>query len=769
MKKLIFLLVSCVNILLFISPNSLYAQGFNSSLDSKIEDQITSILSKLSIEEKIGQTCQITLDAILQVDEKGSVIYPHKIDPKKLNEALEKFKIGSVLNVSSHTLTLKEWEYILSEIHSTSKKMKNSIPILYGIDAIHGMNYTIGGTLFPQEIGLSATWNREFARKFAEITAYEMRASGIPWNFSPVLDVARQPLWSRYFETLGEDPFLAASMGKELILGYQGEGTIDEYHGAACLKHFAGYSQPLSGRDRTPAWIPEKYLQELFLPPFKEAVEAGAMTLMINSGDVNGIPGHTNYHLLTEVLKGDWGFNGFTVSDWEDFIMLETVHSVAENAEDAVVIAFNAGVDMSMVPTSPNYKNYCDLMLKAVQSGRISQERLNDAVRRILRVKLSLGLFDKDMNQAKSYPLFGSNEFKLAALKSAEESITLLKNEEQLLPLSTTKKILVAGPTANNMIYLNGAWTHTWQGNDSSYNTKNVATIYSAIEQKVGKENCLYSQGAELYFENGYEESRLTDVSDFSEKANLSDVIVLCLGELPQTEKPGDIRSLNLSAAQIELAKIAYSTKKPVILVLIEARPRIIHSIVDSASAIVQCYLPGDFGGTALANILFGDVNPSGKLPYTYPKYDGVIEFYDHPKSVDRSKNNDFKAFDPEWEFGFGLSYTNFEYSDLKVNKTTISDNEQLHISLNVKNTGELKGQAVVQMYLSDKVSSLVPAGKRLKGFEKITLEPNETKRVDFTISKEDLMFADHNGKWILEPGTFSIEIGNLETTFELK
>jgi beta-glucosidase len=373
------------------------------------------------------------------------------------------------------------------------------------------------------------------------------------------------------------------------------------------------------------------------------------------------------------------------------------------------------------------------------------------------------------MNQAKSYPMFGSSEFKEDALKSAEESITLLKNEEQLLPLSTDKKLLIAGPTANNMIYLNGAWTHTWQGYDSSYNTKGVSTIYAAIAQKVGKENCLYSQGAELYFENGFEESRLTNIADFKSKANLSDVIVLCLGELPQTEKPGDIHSLKLSSAQIELAQIAYSMKKPVILVLTEARPRILHSIVDSASAIVQCYLPGDFGGTALANILFGEVNPSGRLPYTYPKYDGVIEFYDHPKSVDRSKNNDFNAFNPEWEFGFGLSYTSFDYSSLTLSQSILTENDQLTVSVLVKNTGEIAGQEVVQLFLSDKVSSLIPAGKRLKGFEKITLEPNETKRVDFTISKEDLMFADQNGKWLVEPGTFTIGIDRLESSFEFK
>jgi beta-glucosidase len=767
MKKIISLLLLIV--FTQILNNRFYSQGFNDSLDLQIEDKISIILEQLSLEEKIGQTCQITLDVILQVNDQGSVICPHEIDTIKLNEAINIYKIGSILNVSSHSLFLEEWKSLLKSIHSVSNARNNNIPIIYGIDAIHGMNYTNGSTLFPQEIGLAATWNPGYAQRLGEITAYEMRASGIPWNFSPVLDVARQPLWSRYFETFGEDPFLSSSLGKALVFGYQGDGVIDRYHGAACLKHFVGYSQPLSGRDRTPAWIPEKYLQELFLPPFKTAVESGAMTVMVNSGDVNGIPGHVNAHLLKDVLKGEWGFNGFTVSDWEDFIMLETVHSVSSNAEDAIVMAFNSGVDMSMVPLSPNYKIYCDLMLKAVQSGRITQERLDDAVRRILRVKFALGLFNTDMNQAKFYPRFGSADHISAALETAQESITLLKNRNHLLPLSKDQKILVAGPTSNSMKFLNGAWTHTWQGNDSIYNSKNALTIYQAISKEVGEGNCLFAQGAKLYFENGFETSRLIEIADFKEKVGLSDIIVLCLGELPQTEKPGDIHSLNLSEAQLELAKIAFTYNKPVILILTEARPRIIHSIVDSSAAIVQCYVPGDYGGQALADILFGKVNPSGKLPYTYPKYDGVIEFYDHPKSVDRSKNNDFNAFDPEWEFGFGMSYTTFDYSNLVLSSNEITESDELTVSVTLKNTGNFIGQEVVQLFVSDQVCSLVPASKKLKGFEKITLKPNESRIVQFTISKKDLIFSDATGNWKLEPGLFSIKIANLETSFTLK
>ncbi len=768
MTKLLFNFFLIGLFLSFSHSNLLFAQDFNKKLDQTIENQISEIMSKMSKEEKIGQTCQITLDALLKTDTKGKNLYPYVLDEQKLKDAFLTYKVGSILNVSSHTLTLDEWHKILPEIHSFYKKSKTCAPIIYGIDAIHGVNYTVGATLFPQEIGLAATWNPDLAKQFGEITSYEMRASGIPWNFSPVLDVARQPLWSRYFETLGEDPFLASEMGTALILGYQGENEIDCYHGAACLKHFVGYSQPQSGRDRTPAWIPEKYMQELFLPPFKKAVENGAMTLMINSGDVNGIPGHANYHLLTETLKNEWGFNGFTVSDWEDFTMLETVHKIAEDEASAIVKAFNAGVDMSMVPNNPNYKKYCELMLTASKDGKISDERLNDAVRRILRVKFALGLFEKDMHQAKSYPDFGSEKFKLKALESAQESITLLKNDSNILPLKADRKVLVAGPTANNMIFLNGAWTHTWQGVDTTFNTKNTNTIYEAIQQKVGKENCFYSQGAELYFDNNFETSRLLDTIDFKNKALMADVIVLCLGELPQTEKPGDIRSLNLNEAQLDLANYAYTFNKPVILILNEARPRIIHSIVDEAAAIVQTYLPGDYGADALTQLLFGEINPSGKLPYTYPKYDGVIEFYDHPKSVDRSKSNDFNAFDPEWHFGFGLSYSTFVYSNLTLDKLEMSPTDTLKIQVTVHNSSNLPGKEVVQLYVSDDVASLVPAGKKLKGFKKINIAANTSETIDFFISIEDLKFADQNGNWKYEQGTFTLQIGDLRKTIRL-
>ena len=756
--------------LLILAPFATLAQE-RFELDEQTEREIDKIISSLTLVEKVGQTCQITLDAILARDESGKLLVPIQFDPEKFNEALCEYRVGSILNVSSNTLTLEEWKNLLPRVNDAWLKKKINVPIIYGIDAIHGVNYTVGSTLFPQEIGLAATWNNNLAYTFGEITAYEMRKTGIRWNFSPVLDLGRQPLWSRFFETLGEDPYLTSRLGESIVMGYQGSNYqfLDNNHVAACLKHFVGYSLPITGRDRTSAWIPQKYMTELYLPPFKASIDAGAMTLMINSGDVNGIPGHVNKTLLTDVLKEEWGFQGFTVSDWEDFLMLETVHNVAANQSEAIAMGINAGVDMSMVPNAPQYKEYCETLLKCVENGDVSMERLEDAVRRILRVKMATGLYDKKSYKVTDYPDFAGKKFKNSALESAHESITLLKNEGQILPLDKSKKVLVAGPTGNDLTYINGAWTHTWQGVEKKYNTKGCETIYEAIANKIGAENCQYSQGANLYLTDSWETSEIVDSNDFKSKAANNDVIVLCLGELPSTEKPGDIRSLRLLEAQMELAQIAYRTGKPVILVLTEARPRVIHDIVDGARAIFQTYLPGDYGGTALANLIFGEVNPSGKLPYTYPKYDGVVEFYDHPRSVDRSgKTFGFDAYDPEWEFGYGLSYTEFEYSNFTIDKSTITRADSIQVSVDVTNIGNREGKEVVQLYVSDLKASMVPAGKRLRRYLKINLKPNETKTVKFTINSNDLKFSDSQGNWKIENGGFQLEINGENLKFDL-
>lgn len=737
------------------------AQSITTSKTSTEDATLNARIAQMSIEEKVGQTCQITLDVISQTDAKGATRIPATIDTAKLNEAILKYHVGSVLNVGWHTLRLEEWKGIIPAIQNPYSTGKTHVPIIYGIDAIHGVNYTVGATLFPQEIGLAATWNPSLAKTFGEITAYETRASGIPWNFSPVLDLGRQPLWSRTFETLGEDPYLISQMGSAIIDGYQGGTTPDEYHVAACMKHFVGYSGTNSGRDRTPAWIPEKYMKELYLPSFKSAVEHGALTVMINSGAVNGIPGHINHHLITETLKGEWGFKGFAVSDWEDFIMLHTVHSTSPSLADAYVQAFNAGVDMSMVPLSPQYQEYCNIMVDAVKSGKISMERLDDAVRRILYVKSTLGLFERPVPTFENYPKFGSPEFQQASLNSALESITLLKNENGILPLSKNQKVLIAGPTSNNLIYLNGAWTHTWQGVDTAYNTSGCLTVRQAFEKKLGKENCLFAQGAELYTENAFEKTRLVNLSDYQEKLKQADVVVLCLGELPATEKPGDILSLNLDAEQRELAKLAYEQNKKVILVLLEGRPRVIHDIVSGASGIIQAYLPGNYGAEALVSLMYGDKNFSGKLPYTYPKYDGVIEFYDHPKSVDRSKSGDFSAYNPEWDFGFGLNYSSFEYTALTLNQSVFSDNDSVAVTVTLKNNSSIAGKEVIQLYVSDDYASLIPTGKSLKRFQKIDVPARSEVSKTFYLAKKDFQFVDATGEFIVEEGTFTIRVGN--------
>ena len=729
---------------------------------------IETLISQMSIEEKVGQTCQITLDAIHKTDEKGQALVPTQIDKAKLKEALETYHVGSVLNVGWHTLNLSEWKSIMTDIHAPYLQKEQNIPILYGIDAIHGVNYTVGGTLFPQEIGLAATWNPELARQMGEVTAYECRASGIPWNFSPVLDLGRQPLWSRHFETLGEDPVLGAQMGVALVEGYQGKGAkVDDFHAAACLKHFVGYSASFTGRDRTPAFIPEKYMQELYLPAFKAAVEKGALTLMINSGVVNGIPGHTNYQLLTQTLKKDWGFKGFVVSDWEDFIMLHTVHRTAPTIAEAAIQAFNAGVDMSMVPSNPQYKTYCQDMVKAVKEGKISMERLDDAVRRILYVKNQLGLFGNPLPDMNKYPLFGSQTFKNIAKQAALESITLLKNEAQTLPLKSSQRILVAGPGAASINMLNGAWTHTWQGLDTSFNTKGVLNIYQALKYQFPTASISYTKGVELFMEKDFEASRFEDLDAYKKALKKNDIIVICVGELPSTEKPGDIRSLQLDDKQKELVRLAKAAKKKVVLVLLEARPRIINDIEPLCDAIVQAYLPGDQGGLALAELLTGKADFTGRLPYTYPRFDGVIEFYDHPGSVARAKSGQFTAYNPQWDFGFGLSYCNATVKNVSF-KSKNENTGAFTVEVQIENPNKSSVQTIVPIYLSDLYASTTPENKRLIGFQKIALAAGENKTIAFAFDASTLKRVSADGKWRAEKGTFEIICEGNKLTFEL-
>ena len=759
---------------LFIVAVALFSCNSNNSiksnkLDPKIEDSITTIISKMSTEEKVGQTCQITLDAILLKDSTNTLVEPHQIDENKLDKAIVEYNVGSVLNVSNHTFSLNKWNSIIKDIQAVALKTNHKIPVIYGVDAIHGATYIQNSTLFPQEIGLAATWDISHARKMAEITAYETRASGVPWNFSPVLDLGRKPIWSRFFETLGEDVYLAKTFGTAIVEGYQGKQMIDSNHVVACLKHYVGYSYPSSGRDRTPALIPNRTMEEYYLPPFKDAIDAGALTVMVNSGEVNGIPGHANKYLLTEILKEKWGFIGFAVSDWEDFINLHKVAQTDSTLKDAIATAINAGVDMSMVPNNPEYKSYCNLLVELVREGTVSEKRLNDAVRRIIRVKYYANLFqDSHSSSNIEYSKFGSEEFKNAAYNAASESVTLLKNNNDILPLSKDKSILVLGPTANSLNCLNGAWTHTWQGIDQSYNNS-YPTIKEALEEKF--ENVSFFEGSKMLMVNGDEADILSkDLNNAVRAAKSSDVAIICVGELPSTERPGDIYSLDLPIEQQFIVKEISKTGIPIILVLVEGRPKVIREIEPLSNAILQAYLPGDQGGKVIADILAGDVIPSGKLPYTYPRHNGVIMYYDHKQSEVINANtwkNDF--YNPQWDFGYGLSYSTFSYSNLKLSSSTLFSNDNLIVSVDVKNTGEFKAKEVVQLYIRDHYATISPSLKKLKRFSKIELEVNETRTVEFLIGKDDLQFYGIGNNWITEDGKFSVMISNQSQDFNFK
>ncbi|MEI6059514.1 MAG: glycoside hydrolase family 3 N-terminal domain-containing protein [Bacteroidota bacterium] len=729
------------------------------SLASATEKRIDLLLNKMTLEEKIGQMTQVTIDVVSVTNSTG-VVEPHQVDLAKLHNAIVDYHVGSILNVANHCYTREHWLEIISAIDKmTTGQTVLKIPVLYGIDAIHGATYTEKSTLFPQEIAMAATWNPQLVEQAGSITAYETRASYIPWNFSPVLDMGRNPVWPRLWETFGEDVFLTSTMGKALVNGYEGGDISDKYKVASCLKHYMGYSFPLSGKDRTPAWIPENYLREYFLTPFAEAVKAGAHSIMINSGEINGTPVHADHHILTDILRGELGFKGIAVSDWEDIKRLYTIQHVASSPKEAVKMAVLAGVDMSMVPMDFTFYDY---LLQLVKEGSVPQARIDEAVRRILRVKMELGLFENMYYPASDYPKFGSEEFRLANLETAREAVTLLKNDNKILPLPKNAKVLVTGFAANSMRCLNGGWTYTWQGQLSDTYAEYKSTILEAIQAKIGGKNVLYAEGTRF--------DSLSDINNALQLAGQADYIVLCLGELSYTEQMGNIDDLYLPDAQVEFAKKLAATGKPVILVLTEGRPRIISKFADAMKGILQAYLPGNEGGPAIADILFGDVNPSGKLSYTYPRYPNDLTHYDHKYNED-SQNplTSNTSFYPQFPFGFGLSYTEFKYSNLTISKKILGMDESLNITVDVTNTGALKGKEVVQLYVSDLYASNTPSVKRLRGFEKIELLPGQTKTVSFDISSRDLAFVNRELKWITEPGEFRAEIGGLKQEFEFK
>jgi len=726
----------------------------------------------MTIEEKVGQMTQITLDVITKGEDIYSSYEPFELDQDSLNKALIDHHIGSVLNTANNrALTPQKWYSLISQIQETALKDRLEIPVLYGVDMIHGATYTVGATMFPQQIGQAATRNRDLVRRGAEVTAYETRASSISWNFSPVLDLGMDPRFPRIWESFGEDPYLISELGVEMINGYEGEDNdlSNPEHVASSLKHFLGYHAATSGKDRTPSYIPTSALREYHLPAFKAAVEAGAHTVMVNSGIINGISVHANKNLLTGLLKNELNFKGIVVTDWADIENLNRRDRIAKDDKEAVMMAINAGIDMSMVPYK--YEVFYNSLVELVNEGKVKEERINDAVRRILRVKFALNLFEHPTTNPKDYPEFGSEAFEKAAYHTAAESITLLKNEENILPLKKNTKILVTGPNANTMRTLNGAWTYSWQGEKTPEYAQEYNTIFEALQQKGKKNNITYVPGVSYKMDGKYYEQAPDQLEKAVAEAKKADVVILCLGENTYTEKPGDLNDLYLNEHQIALAKKVAATGTPVILVLNEGRPRIISQIEPAMQAVVQTYLPGNFGGDALADILYGEVNPSGKLPYTYPRYPNATIGYIHKPSEEQKKAEgvyNYEAdYNPQYRFGDGLSYTSFSYSDLKINKTEIGAGEDLEISVKVTNTGIRKGKEVVELYTSDLYASKIsPDVKRLRRFTKIELAPKESKTINFIISTDDLKYADNHGESILEPGEFKILIKDLEESF---
>ena len=739
-------LFSCI-VLASFGALTASAQGLKpaSALDQKVD----SLIAKMTLEEKVGQMTEVTSD-VVSTTTNGV----HQIDADKIKEAILKYHVGSILNVSGHAYDRKHWYEVISAIQAEAAQDRLKIPVIYGIDAIHGVTYTLGSTLFPQEIGMAATFNRLLAYKAGTITAYETRASYIPWNYSPVLDLGKMPLWPRIYETLGEDPYLIKTMGASIIHGYQGSDVGDKYHVAACMKHYLGYGDPLDGKDRTPAWIPDRYMREYFLPPFIEAVKEGAKTVMINSGEINGVPIHASHYMLTDVLRGELHFEGIAVSDWRDIEYLHDRHHIAATQKDAVMIAVNAGVDMSMVPYEYSFYNY---LIELVNEGKVPMARINQAVHRILKVKYELGLFDRPVGNPDDYPKFGSEEFRKVSLQAATESITLLKNNNNVLPLKKTMKVLVTGPTANTMQGLDGGWSYTWQGDQSDSFAANKNTILKAIQQKIGKDNVTFLPGATY--------DSLQNVNDVVKAAKNADAIVLCLGELSYAENVGNIDDLNLPWAQTELALQLAATGKPIILVLAEGRPRVVTEAESHSSATMMAYLSGNEGGDALADILFGDANPSGRLPVTYPRYANALVNY-YRKNLENGNSDDKHGYNPLYEFGTGLSYTTFSYSNLHLSQPDLKDGETITVTVDVKNSGARDGKESVLMYTQEEYASITPDFKRLRAYDKIDLKAGETKTVTFKITPKDIAFVNDLSKTVTEAGEFKVMIGDQSQSF---
>jgi beta-glucosidase len=779
--------------------------------DAVLEAKIEKTLAKMTLDEKIGQMLELNLDIIGKMAVENAKVDREKVrsvmqqygrseaeikdllkmtdqqiidklggfpvdiyqgDTKrvwKLNEQMldtliSKWKVGSILNApGTKAPTVAQWQQWIQLIQKKSMKYLG-IPDIYGLDHNHGVTYTQGGTLFPQPINLGASFNTELARRGAEITAYESRAANCPWVYNPVVDLSRDPRWPRVYESFGEDAIVNSKMVTAEIKGYQGDDNnhIDQYHVGTSTKHYFAYGAPWTGKDRTPAYLSPQMIREKYFEPFKAAALAGTLTMMVNSASVNGVPVHASYEYLTKWLKEDLQWDGFLVTDWADINNLFSREHVAKDKKDAIRIAINAGIDMSMDPYSVEF---CILLKELVQEGKVKMSRIDDAVRRILRAKYRLGLFEKPNTGGKGFEKFGSAEFAAASLKAAEESEVLLKNEGNILPLAKGKKILLTGPNANQMRCLHGGWSYTWQGSKAEDLSEKYNTIYEALCNKYGKENIILEQGV-TYNENGaYYDENEPQIDKAVAAAAKADVIIACIGENSYTETPGNLNDLWLSENQRNLVKALAKTGKPIVMVLNEGRPRLIADIEPLAKAVVDILIPGNYGGDALANLLAGDANFSAKMPYTYPREINSLNTYDYKVSEEvgtmaGAYNYDAKV-SLQWPFGYGISYTTYEYSNLKVDKASFTADDILTVTVDVKNTGSRAGKEAVLLYSSDLIASIVPDNKRLRDFTKISLQPGETKTVTFRLPAKSLAFVGADGRWILEEGDFILKVGS--------
>lgn len=728
--------------------------------DPKIEAQVEQTLKKLTLEEKIGQMMELVTD-LFGANDKNGVFY---IDEHKTDSILSRYKIGSILNAPNTCApTAKQWEKYIAQIQKISMK-RIGIPCVFGLDQNHGSTYTQGGTLFPQNINVAATFNREIARRSAEATAYETRAVSVPWTYSPTVDLGRDARWPRIWENFGEDCYLSSEMGKAMVYGFQGEdpNNIDQYHIATSMKHFMGYGVPWTGKDRTPAYISPADLREKHFAPFLAGLQAGALTVMVNSASVNGVPMHANKEFLTGWLKEETGWDGVLITDWADINNLYTREMVAKDKKDALRIAINAGIDMIMEPYSCDA---CGYLVELVKEGKIPMSRIDDACRRVLRMKYRLDLFKNPTQKLKNYPKFGGEEFAKLALEGATESMVLLKNEGNILPLQHGKKILLTGPNANQMRCLNGGWSYTWQGHRADEFAGKYNTIYEAFCNEYGKENVILNQGVTYNEKGKYWEENEPQIQEAVVAAKDADVIVACIGENSYTETPGNLTDLWLSENQRNLVKALAQTGKPVILVLNEGRPRLIADIEPLAQGIINILIPGNMGGDALANLVSGKSNFSGKMPYTYPKEINSLANYDFKKSEEVGTMEgayDYNAkITQQWGFGYGLSYTSYKYSNLKVSQSDFRHGDIIKVSVDVKNTGKVEGKESVLLFSSDLIASMVPDGRRLRAFDKVELQPGETKTMTFELKADDLAFVGWNGKWRLEEGDFKLMIAD--------